>query len=124
MVNARFAEMVGYSEEELMTRTPLDITHPEDLVESQRLVKEILGGTERCCVEKRYLRKDGQSIWARVLRVPIRDVSGKSHRLPSGPLHEWPERSRRGSGFRGGNGASPAELARHIARPLPELRKE
>src|SRR6195256_1496763 len=63
-VNARFAEMVGYSEQELMTRTPLEITHPEDLAESQRLVKDLLGGTERCCVEKRYLRKDGAILWA------------------------------------------------------------
>src|SRR5438477_5392025 len=36
-VNARFAEMVGYSVPELLDRTPLDLTHPDDLAESQRL---------------------------------------------------------------------------------------
>ena len=77
-VNARFAEMVGYSEQELMTRTPLDITHPEDLAESQRLVKEMLHGTERCCVEKRYLRKSGDILWATRTACIIRDKDGNA----------------------------------------------
>jgi PAS domain S-box-containing protein len=75
-VNARFVEMVGYSEQELFTRTPLDITHPEDLTETQRLVKEMLGGTERCCVEKRYLRKDGGVLSANRTACVIRDKNG------------------------------------------------
>jgi PAS domain S-box-containing protein len=77
-VNARFTEMVGYSEQELMTRTPLDITHPEDLAESQRLVKEMLRGTERCCVEKRYLRKSGDILWATRTACIIRDKDGNA----------------------------------------------
>jgi PAS domain S-box-containing protein len=77
-VNARFTEMVGYSEQELMTRTPLDITHPEDLAQSQRLVKEMLRGTERCCVEKRYLRKSGDILWATRTACIIRDKAGNA----------------------------------------------
>lgn len=78
-INARFAEMVGYSEQELMTRTPLDITHPEDLAETQRLVKEMLGGgVERCCVEKRYLRKSGDILWATRTACIIRDKDGNA----------------------------------------------
>ncbi|HEV7485535.1 MAG TPA: PAS domain S-box protein, partial [Thermoanaerobaculia bacterium] len=76
-VNARLAEMVGYSEQELMTRTPLDITHPEDLAETQRLAKEMLGGTERCCVEKRYLRKSGDILWASRTACIIRGKDGR-----------------------------------------------
>src|SRR2546421_11915649 len=48
--NARFSEMVGYSMEELAERTPLDLTHPDDLAETQRLVNAMLEGTERCAV--------------------------------------------------------------------------
>jgi PAS domain S-box-containing protein len=77
-VNARLAEMVGYSEQELMSRTPLDLTHPEDLAESQRLVKEMLGGVERCCVEKRYLRKSGDILWATRTACIIRDKDGNA----------------------------------------------
>jgi PAS domain S-box-containing protein len=77
-VNARFAEMIGYSEQELMTRTPLDITHPDDLAKSQRLVNEMLRGTERCCVEKRYLRKSGDILWATRTACIIRDKDGNA----------------------------------------------
>src|SRR3954463_839006 len=34
-VNARFSEMVGYSEPELMERTPYELTHSDDLAESE-----------------------------------------------------------------------------------------
>src|SRR4051812_16782938 len=38
-VNGRFTDMIGYSENELTARTPLDITHPEDLEESRRSIE-------------------------------------------------------------------------------------
>jgi PAS domain S-box-containing protein len=75
-VNGRLAEMVGYSEQELMRRTPVDITHPDDLAETQRLVRAMLHGTDRCCVEKRYLRKDGGILWATRTACIIRDKNG------------------------------------------------
>jgi PAS domain S-box-containing protein len=74
--NARFSEMVGYSMEELAQRTPLDLTHPDDLAETQRLVKAMLEGTERCAVEKRYLRKNGETLWATRTACIIRDKDG------------------------------------------------
>src|SRR5439155_12754998 len=43
--------------------------------------------------EKRYVRKDGQSIWARVLRVPIRDATGKARHYV-GVLVDITERKR------------------------------
>ena len=75
-VNARFAQMVGYSDEELSARTPLEITHPDDAEETERLVKEMLRGTDRCCVEKRYLRKNGDILWATRTACIIRDKDG------------------------------------------------
>jgi PAS domain S-box-containing protein len=77
-VNARFAEMVGYSEPELLTRTPLDLTHPDDLEETQRLVSAMLAGTDRCCVEKRYLRQNGEILWATRTACIIRDKDGNA----------------------------------------------
>ena len=62
-VNARFTQMIGYSEAELLERTPLNLTHPDDLAESQRLVKALLDGRERCSLEKRYIRKNGELLW-------------------------------------------------------------
>lgn len=81
-VNARFAGMVGYSESELLSRTPLDITHPDDLEETKRLVQGMLAGTERCEVEKRYVRKNGEVLWVTRTACIIRDKSGQpSHFL-------------------------------------------
>ena len=77
-VNARFTEMIGYSAPELMTRTPLDITHPDDLADSRRLVKAMLEGNEHCTVEKRYLRKNGDLLWATRTACVIRDKDGKA----------------------------------------------
>ncbi|HVF70854.1 MAG TPA: PAS domain S-box protein [Chthoniobacterales bacterium] len=75
-VNARLGEMLGYSEEELLRRTPLDITHPDDVAETKRLVEAMLRDAERSAVEKRYLRKDGEVLWTtRTARV-IRDKDG------------------------------------------------
>jgi PAS domain S-box-containing protein len=68
--------MVGYSEPELMARTALDITHPDDLEESQRLVNAMLDGAGRCSLEKRYLRKNGDVLWAERTACVIRDKDG------------------------------------------------
>jgi two-component system sensor histidine kinase/response regulator len=76
-VNVRLTEMIGYSAEELLERTPVDLTHPDDLAETQRLVKAMLAGADRSTVEKRYRRKDGETLWAtRTARI-IRDKDGK-----------------------------------------------
>ena len=72
-VNGRFTEMFGYSAEELSSQTALDVTHPDDLAEAQRLVKAMAEGTERCTVEKRYLRKNGDTLWATRTACIIRD---------------------------------------------------
>jgi PAS domain S-box-containing protein len=76
-VNARLTQMIGYSEQELLSRTPLNITHPDDLQETERLVKAMLAGTERCSVEKRYIRKDGETLWATRTACIIRDKTGE-----------------------------------------------
>ena len=75
-VNARFTEMIGYSEQELMELTPLDVTHADDQAESQRLVKAMLDGAGRCSVEKRYRRKNGDVLWAERTACVIRDKAG------------------------------------------------
>src|ERR1700736_950741 len=57
--NNVLCNMVGYSEQELMARTPLDITHPEALDLSKQLAREMLNGTGHSTVEKRYVNKNG-----------------------------------------------------------------
>jgi PAS domain S-box-containing protein len=64
--NPALQEMLGYSAEELQGKTFSDFTHPEDVSDSQQLYRELFGGKLRQFQwEKRYLRKDGRTVWAR-----------------------------------------------------------
>src|SRR5437868_15057063 len=58
--NAKLCRMVNYSEEELRSCTPLDITYADDVPVSHDIAKAMLEGGLHNRVEKRYLRKDGQ----------------------------------------------------------------
>jgi two-component system sensor histidine kinase/response regulator len=76
-VNARLCDMVGYSEEELTTRTTSEITYRDDIEESRQLARSLLSGTARSAVEKRYVRKNSEVIWATRTACVIRDETGK-----------------------------------------------
>jgi PAS domain S-box-containing protein len=58
--NQKFCEIVGYTAQELRSRTFEDLTHPEDrngeLIWARKLVK---GELNTYSLQKRYLRKDG-----------------------------------------------------------------
>jgi len=72
--NARFSEIIGYSQEEIVGLTLADISLPEDLHESQRLFQLLMDGapsTPRW--DKRYVRKDGSLAWVRVTSSALRD---------------------------------------------------
>src|ERR1044072_2287085 len=58
--NAKLCQMVDYSEDELRSRTPLDITHADDVELSRTIAKGMLEGLHNR-IEKRNLRKDGRS---------------------------------------------------------------
>lgn len=74
--NVELRQMVGYSEEELTSRSPLDITHPEDVAFSRNLAHEMLKEISHNRVEKRYVRKDGEIVWAARTGSVIRDENG------------------------------------------------
>jgi PAS domain S-box-containing protein len=65
-VNKVFCEMLGYSEAEFLHTNFRDITHPGDMDKSIGLVKDLLTGevSESSLIEKRYITKDGEIIWA------------------------------------------------------------
>ena len=66
-VNHRFCEIVGYSEEELLELTFLDLTHPEDRERTQtELARLVRGEIPEYQMQKRYCRKDGGTIWGQV----------------------------------------------------------
>lgn len=63
-VNARLCEIVGYAPDELVDSTFQDITHPDDLDADLALLDRLASGEiDRYSIDKRYLRKDGSTIW-------------------------------------------------------------
>ena len=76
-VNPSFCEMVGYSEAELVGRSFREITHPADLKIHAELVPGLLLGHDRFYqVEKRYLHKQGHSIWSLLNVSLVRNSTG------------------------------------------------
>jgi diguanylate cyclase (GGDEF)-like protein/PAS domain S-box-containing protein len=64
-VNRSLCELVGYSEEELLRSNFQTITHADDVGNDlANLYRLIQGETPTCQVEKRYVHKLGQVVWA------------------------------------------------------------
>ena len=80
-VNQKFCEITGYAEEELLRMTFRDLTHPEDR-ENDGLAHErmIHGESAEVNREKRYLRKDGRTVWIQINASVIRDTAGRPMR--------------------------------------------
>ncbi|HEY1245230.1 MAG TPA: PAS domain S-box protein, partial [Hyphomicrobiaceae bacterium] len=75
--NKSFARMLGYSVEELTTRTFQDLTHPDDLADNLSVLnKTLVGEAESYCIEKRYVRKDGGIVWASLTVGCVRKTDG------------------------------------------------
>jgi len=91
-VNHRLCEITGYSEAELLARTFLDITHPEDRerdLASFRLCVE--GTASGWTSEKRYVRKDGTIAWVIVTGTLVRDDEGRPVRTVA-TIHDITDR--------------------------------
>lgn len=74
--------MIGYSAEEILAKTFLDLTHPDDLAESVQRNERLLNGlAEHLSFEKRYLKKDGSSFLAQVWVSPLKDSNGNVVRI-------------------------------------------
>lgn len=73
-VNPAFCRITGYSEEELLTMTFDEITHPDDLARDRELSGEMFGGNSTGFImEKRYIRKDGEVVWVQLSTAPLRE---------------------------------------------------
>ncbi len=76
-VNHAFAEMLGYREDELVGKMFNDITHPEDLqVGLEAIARQRSGEVATIHIQKRYLHKDGRTIWADLSATVTRDDRG------------------------------------------------
>ncbi len=80
-VNNAVCEIVGYPEQELLTKTFQDITHPDDLDSDLQYVGQLLAGEiQSYQMEKRYVHKLGHEVWVLLSVSLVRDGEGN-------PLH-------------------------------------
>jgi PAS domain S-box-containing protein len=74
LLNDRFCEILGYSREELRGKTFIDITHPDDREKSLAGVRELVfGNASSWSMQKRYICKDGATVWGRTSVSLVRD---------------------------------------------------
>jgi|GEM_PF-2670249 len=75
--NEMLCRMLGYEEHELIGRSFLDVTHPDDEQAGEAYWgRDLGGGGDSCGNEKRYLRKDGSVLWVSVTGTSVQDDEG------------------------------------------------
>jgi PAS domain S-box-containing protein len=80
LTNAALQKMLGYTGEELSQMHFKDFSHPDDCSKDLALYQELVhGGRESYQLEKRYLRKDGQVVWARLSASLAQQGTGDVH---------------------------------------------
>ncbi len=115
-VNGRFAEILGYTPEELHQRTFRELTHRDDLLATETLLRRLMmGEISKYAVEKRYYRKDKTWVWSFTTVSILRDAQGRPNRF-IGVIEDISKRKHAEEGLR----RSEEEL-RALANSIPQL---
>jgi PAS domain S-box-containing protein/diguanylate cyclase (GGDEF)-like protein len=83
-VNQKLCDILGYTRDELLQLTSVDITPPEDrdlaIEYNEKLLKGEITSYSR---EKRYVRKDGRIIWANITLTAVTGPDGRRSHIIS-----------------------------------------
>lgn len=80
--NTAACQMLGYSLAELKSLSYTAISHPDDLSHSTDAMHQVLDGKSNFYrLEKRYLKKDGQPLWAQVTASLVPGSRDDTHRF-------------------------------------------
>src|SRR6185295_4042752 len=75
--NAAFCRLLGYHEEELLQKTHLDVVHVDDMEATAIARAQVISGKAKARVnERRYVHKDGTTVWAHAMGGVVRDPAG------------------------------------------------
>ena len=77
LVNPRFCEIVGYTREELLKLRHQDLTHPKDQDRNADEYSRHVAERSGYVIEKRYIRKDGSTVWVRNSVAVLFNAEGK-----------------------------------------------
>ncbi|SIP97364.1 PAS domain-containing sensor histidine kinase [Maribacter ulvicola] len=76
-VNNSLCKSLGYSSNEFLKLTFQDITHPEDLYSDLSLLEDVIKGRrDSYQLEKRYLHKNGNLIYAILTVTSVKEIEG------------------------------------------------
>jgi PAS domain S-box-containing protein len=76
-VNKAFRQITGYTKKELLTLNISQITHPDDKHIGDNVIRELISGKAKDAkFEKRYIHKNGHTIYAQVSTAIINDELG------------------------------------------------
>jgi PAS domain S-box-containing protein len=91
--NIAFQNFLGYSAEELRGMTFTDFTHPDHREHDLKLFRRLAGGKHTNFeLEKRYIRKDGKAVWARLDYFVDQGRPGPAAvHVSDGPGHHRPQ---------------------------------
>ncbi|MEI6851281.1 MAG: PAS domain S-box protein [Bacteroidota bacterium] len=83
--NKAFAEMLGYTLDEFQSKNFVDITHPDDIQKSREAMQSLIKGDQNSIrFEKRFLHKDGSTVFADLITALQKDDQGRpSHFITS-----------------------------------------
>jgi len=83
-INQCYCDILGYSINELLGKSLLDFTHPDDIerdVAAQEDIQEIIESVY--AGQKRYIKKDGSVVWVNLAVTPI----GDTNNIDDDPIH-------------------------------------
>jgi PAS domain S-box-containing protein len=82
--NPAYCEILGYTAEELRGKDFFVLTHPDDVPRNRELHNQLLSGDiQYFVIEKRYIRKGGQTIWVRATANVIAQEAGSPTQIIS-----------------------------------------
>jgi len=77
-VNQKMCAITGYSSGEMLAMRIPEITHPDDRGRDWEAFQSVVSGKlKNCQLEKRYIRKDGKTVWVNVNMTVINDLTGQ-----------------------------------------------
>lgn len=76
--NQKHCEILGYTHDQILNLTFMDVTYSEDLVEDLKGCRSVLAGEiSTFKMEKRYVKRDGSIIWATLTVSLVRGLAGE-----------------------------------------------